>query len=452
MSNASYNLAWGESMNDLTEQVHLEDETLRMNEAERVKFQAENAEGKVSGPPLDQMDAFQHYACLYIKYLQIFRSLSDAYDNIVHPQKRLDLRLVLDSVMARTVELKHILVYWNNTGGDSGRNPDVAQDQPFAWEYVHMDDLLVDLKLPPETLEVAIPSYFVEERAEQHNRRDRLIEGYSNLKLGVAKVPLEADPFESGGGADMEFSLDEAIEILQRNERGRQGRQRAILVQELREEEKQRKLYEAKEQEEMDPELAATQLQRVYRGYLSRRAAEKDRDAELVFIGMRPKDNDEISNLENMLSQARLKRKDEQKENRVEFDEALVQQHDVVRDEEGPLMKDEMMNERREWFTKELAQGKDFPDDLSGFYLMKNPPPVVEEEEGDGKGKDKKKDKKKDDKKKDKKKGGDEEEAKELPPPLTGPSQLTMMMHASIEGKILADLCVCVCVCVWPCA
>merc|ERR1712166_11913 len=66
-------------------------------------------------------------------------------------------------------------------------------------------------------------------------------------------------------------------------------------------------------------------------------------------------------------------------------------------------MKDEMMNERREWFTKELAQGSDFPEDLTGFYLMKNPPPVVEgeDDDGGGKGKDKKKDKKKDDKKED---------------------------------------------------
>jgi len=51
----------------------------------------------------------------------------------------------------------------------------------------------------------------------------------------------------------------------------------------------------------------------------------------------------------------------------------------------------------------------------------------------------KKKDKKKDDKKKDKKGKGDAaEEVKEVPPPLTGPSQLTMLMHASIktyEGK-----------------
>ena len=62
---------------------------------------------------------------------------------------------------------------------------------------------------------------------------------------------MEEDPFADGGAADIDFSLDEAIEILQRNERGRQGRQRAILVQELREEEKQRKLYETKEHEEV---------------------------------------------------------------------------------------------------------------------------------------------------------------------------------------------------------
>ena len=64
--------------------------------------------------------------------------------------------------------------------------------------------------------------------------------------------------------------------------------------------------------------------------------------------------------LKTELGNARMKRKDEQKENRVEFDDALVQQHDVVRDEEGPMMKDEMMNERREWFTRELAQGTFF--------------------------------------------------------------------------------------------
>ena len=45
---------------------------------------------------------------------------------------------------------------------------------------------------------------------------------------------------------------------------------------------------------------------------------------------------------------------------------------EVVRDEEGPIMKDDMMEERRTWFTNELAMGMEFPENLERFYLMKN--------------------------------------------------------------------------------
>merc|ERR1712054_712623 len=81
-------------------------------------------------------------------------------------------------------------------------------------------------------------------------------------------------------------------------------------------------------------------------------------------------------------------------ENRFEFDEALTKYHDVVRDEEGPIMKDDMMEERRTWFTNELAMGEKFPEDLERFYLAKNPPTndgEGGEDDGGGKKKGKKK-------------------------------------------------------------
>ena len=315
-------------MNDLMEQVHIEDETLEMTEEQKVAWEADLAAGK--GEEADAVVAFQTYACSYIKYMQIFKNLEACYDNLVHPQKRLDLRLVLDAVMTRVVELKHILTYWNNTGGEHGRNPDVIQDQPFPWEYVHMDDILVDLKLPPETLEVPVPSYFIEERADNMAKRDKLIEGYMQLKLGVDQVPLEPKAEEV---VEFEYSLQEALEIIQRNERGRQGRQRALLVKELREEEKQRRAYDTREIEEMDPEIAATHLQRMYRGFQSRKSALQDRENELIFIGMRPKGREKIDALKSDLAEAKLKRKDEQLENRYEFDEGLVKYHEIVRDE-----------------------------------------------------------------------------------------------------------------------
>lgn len=52
-----------------------------------------------------------------------------------------------------------------------------------------------------------------------------------------------------------------ALEIIQRNERGRQGKQRALLLKELREEEKKRRIYDATDQLEMDPEIAAANIQ-----------------------------------------------------------------------------------------------------------------------------------------------------------------------------------------------
>lgn len=51
------------------------------------------------------------------------------------------------------------------------------------------------------------------------------------------------------------------MEIIQRNERGRQGKARAQLLKELREEEKRRRIYDATDQLEMDPEIAAANIQ-----------------------------------------------------------------------------------------------------------------------------------------------------------------------------------------------
>ncbi len=70
-------------------------------------------------------------ATLYIKYIQILRKLSDAYDQIVHPQKRRVLRHVLDGTMGRIVELKNEMVQLEYS------------------EFHYFDDVLSDLKLTP---------------------------------------------------------------------------------------------------------------------------------------------------------------------------------------------------------------------------------------------------------------------------------------------------------------
>lgn len=50
------------------------------------------------------------WAVIYIRYLQIFRRLEAAYDQVVHPQKRQDIRRALEACMGRALEVRHWMV------------------------------------------------------------------------------------------------------------------------------------------------------------------------------------------------------------------------------------------------------------------------------------------------------------------------------------------------------
>ena len=50
--------------------------------------------------------AFNTVSKLYLQYVRVFRTLETCYDQMVHPQKRLLLRKLLDSTIGRILELK----------------------------------------------------------------------------------------------------------------------------------------------------------------------------------------------------------------------------------------------------------------------------------------------------------------------------------------------------------
>lgn len=127
----------------------------------------------------------------------------------------------------------------------------------------------------------------------------------------------------------------------------------------------------------MDPEMAVTHIQRLVRGFISRRAVVKASEEEMQFIGMRPRiigQSAEASdkNVTHQLELAYIKRKAEQKGHIDGYERALIELKDVVADEEGPSMREEMMEERREWMMQTMAEGH-FPTDLTGYYASKNP-------------------------------------------------------------------------------
>ena len=50
---------------------------------------------------------------LYIKYIEVYKKLEDSYDQMVHPQKRILLKEMLENTMVRLTEVKHELIKYN---------------------------------------------------------------------------------------------------------------------------------------------------------------------------------------------------------------------------------------------------------------------------------------------------------------------------------------------------
>ena len=67
---------------------------------------------------------------------------------MVHPQKRIFIKKVLESTITRICEMKRYLIAYNYRPGSI---------------YIHLDGLLFDLKYDPSVIEIPVPRYFKED-------------------------------------------------------------------------------------------------------------------------------------------------------------------------------------------------------------------------------------------------------------------------------------------------
>lgn len=63
---------------------------------------------------------------LFVKYNDIMRKLDEIYEILVHPQKRLIIRILLDGIVGRLVELKKEMIKFDSC------------------EYTYFEDLALD--------------------------------------------------------------------------------------------------------------------------------------------------------------------------------------------------------------------------------------------------------------------------------------------------------------------
>ncbi|GCB60130.1 hypothetical protein scyTo_0014113 [Scyliorhinus torazame] len=369
MSNKAYNKMWVETHEDLH---YLLKQEITVQDAK---------------PQTDRVIIFQILTTFYIKYVQIFRNMESLYDQIVHPQKRRIIHHVLDGIMGRILELKNEMVKLE-----------------FS-EFHYCDDVLQDLKLIPEDLEIPVPRYFVKDKLKVLKARENILARILSRSWAqveqVTSVKL--------------LSLEEAIQIIQISERARQGRLRAKFMLEIRMEEEKDRLAKHRAASTLAPEMAATCIQKIWRGYSQRKITKKERTEEMIFLEMVPPLNfQKPSSAQLQAQKIALQRNVVQEVHEVEYQEALFTLKEQVRAVEGPDIQETLLEQIRQWFIEcrnKTGKFPDYPDAEKGgsaaIFASKTPQEVLQELAAQQERKKTKKEKKsKNEKKKKKKKKG----------------------------------------------
>uniref|UniRef100_A0AAA9SWC5 IQ motif containing with AAA domain 1 n=1 Tax=Bos taurus TaxID=9913 RepID=A0AAA9SWC5_BOVIN len=375
MSNAMYNKMWHQTQEALNSLLDTESQ-------------------KMMEPQKNQVFIFQMLATFYIKYVQIFRNLENVYDQIVHPQKRILIRKILDAVMGRILELKNEMVELELT------------------EFHYFDDILQDLKLEPQQLDIPIPKYFLKEKLEVIKGREKILSqilAESGLDVSAEKYQVKPIP------------LEEAVKLIQIAERARQGRLRAMFMKQIYLQEYRAKQARLLGDKVADVSAAALRIQKVWRGFHQCKRTERQRREEMIFLGMNPPP------LFNEVSAAMIQadrlchlRNKVQIKHEEEYRDALVTIKDDLKLTEGPDIKENLQDQIRHWFIEcrnLTGTFPDYPNEEEGgsaiIFSNKTPQQVIDDIVASQDEEEKTKKKKKEKKPKKEKKEKETKETKE---------------------------------------
>ncbi|XP_050736202.1 IQ and AAA domain-containing protein 1-like isoform X2 [Eriocheir sinensis] len=280
--------------------------------------------------PEQRSEVSSRVRCVYVQYLSVARRLNTCHDLLLHAQRRQLLRQMLNSTLGRIVELKHELVGLELT------------------DTVHCDDVMVELNLSPEDLLVPVPAYVRRDRLPIIQERNALIDDC------LRRAGLEAVSEDEA----LPLSVPEAILLLQRHERAKQGRARADHRRDmLARQERDR----GRGRQQLSMEAAVVRLQAVTRGMLARRRVRQMRFNEELFLGLRPDPTLDRS-WGAKLRKVELARYKVQEERERELEDTEKRIQTRILYEEGTHLLTSMEDKIREWvFQKKNETGK-FPD------------------------------------------------------------------------------------------
>ncbi|KAL4420798.1 hypothetical protein ABPG75_010454 [Micractinium tetrahymenae] len=366
---------------------------------------AEHPEDRAAAPKKPE-----DWTKLYVLYVQTFCKLCAAHDGLAHPQKRAALRATLEACLGRLLELRAWLAQL--AGG---------------CDVLDLTQQLAELQLTPDVLELPVPAYFREARAEAlaaraaaaaaaveaAARAGRAAAGADGLADVAAEVVLEhvreGEKQAAAGAGKAEVPRPEVQPAAGTSPASSPHTEHASFSQpdapahqqQQGQQEQQHQQQQAVAAEEDAPPAepedaqqaawrasAATAVQAGVRGWLARRRVAAERQRELEFLGMAPPaDGGRSEALAGRLAAVATRRKQLQGERLADMNEAMVGIKAAVRQREGWSMKERIRDKLSDWFLKsrepETAQYGDLPDAAKGGsrdIIYPKPPEATPEE------------------------------------------------------------------------
>ncbi|XP_063931355.1 dynein regulatory complex protein 11 [Zophobas morio] len=287
---------------------------------------------------VDRREQRQLLATLYIRYIMIANQLSECVDQMVQPQKRLLMRKILEGTLGRILELKYDLV-----------EADLS-------EWTHCGDVLDNLKITPQHNELKVPSCYRNDRKKELQYQHKLIDSVLG-KLGFLDRPETKPP----------MTEQQAILIVQVHERARQGRLRAQFMREIRNmKEKAKPILTEGGADEDDQRggislPAALRIQKIWRGYVARRATRRRKLQEMLLIGMIPQpktqNNDIIKDLETKEYRRRL----QEERQRLYEDDVEKCRENLEKHQRGVVL-EQLSDQVRGWLHEYKTQTGKIPE------------------------------------------------------------------------------------------
>ena len=389
-------------------------------------------------PPEDPR-GLREFAAAHAAYVRIFRDLELVCDQMCHPQKREAVKAAMEACAGRVLETRHWMVRLND---------DVEALAP--------DDVSADAKRTPDAMELPVPRCFVGDRAESIEARETFVrQHFLRTDTKEAETPTrtaDADADASGaasadasgaasagggGGGSAEdteaaakarakreaiealraarcmkapgMPEEDALRLIQRNERGRQGRALSAALAATR---RERELADASLAKRRSRAETAVICQALVRGFLARRRVRRARDEELAFLGMKLPPRLERTTLEESRDAPRAadpgwaggavskkasssaknavalrdatnaaRRRRVREARRFEMERATIELRQTVRQTEGRRMRETVQDAIEVWFAERrdpiTGAYPAFPgEDEGGSRAIVDPPPA----------------------------------------------------------------------------